>query len=142
MSREKRLVLLAAVFFVSGLFFFVSRGGHTVQVITSPETPASSLQPASSLPAPHTYDTFIYRGEASRRVQGECKDVYYALLVFEEGVDYRHSPLDAKYNVATACTGGAFAADIMLSALPLEEGRTYYVVRAHQGARGGWYNPY
>jgi hypothetical protein len=24
----------------------------------------------------------------------------------------------------------------------LEEGREYYIVRAHQGATGEWYNPY
>jgi hypothetical protein len=151
-GREKRILLLAAFFFVSGLAFFLTRmGGWGGEGAAS--TPQGDAEAAPRvlavkgslmhLPEPIGYTRFVYDEAAPVVVTGTCDDAYYTVLVFPSDIDYRRSPLDARYNVATACTkGDDYTVPLDLAGRGLEVGKEYYIVRAHQGATGEWYNPY
>lgn len=153
-AREWRVLGLAVFFFVSGLVFFAERGTRDAHDVATPlqiqasdarapheQTPAPR-ESLAKLPSPEAFQTFTYTGQISVDVSGTCVDAFYALLVFAQGIDYRASPLDARYNTATPCSGKTFATSIPLDTLPLEKGHMYYIVRAQQGAKNGWYNPY
>jgi hypothetical protein len=153
-AREWRVLALATIFFVSGLVFFAERGATDARDAATPlqiqtsdslmphEQTPSPRESLAKLPAPETFQTFTYTGQESIGASGTCTDAYYALLIYPKEIDYRASPLDAKYNTATACTDRSFITTIALAPLHLEKGHSYYVVKAQQGAKNGWYNPY
>jgi hypothetical protein len=151
-GREKRILALAALFFASGLVFFGMRmagwGGENTIPVTQDATEEAPRVLAVKgslmhLPEPLGYTRFVYDPQTPVLVNGTCNDAYYTVLVFPADIDYRRSPLDARYNVATACAkGDEFTTPLDLVGRGLEEGREYYIVRAHQGATGEWYNPY
>ncbi len=148
-TRSIHILVLAAVFFVSGLVFFITRMIADEPVSQVASVPGlTTTEPAQPIPAlrgyplPKTFTTFTYtKNVGDRVVSGTCADMYFVVLVFAQDVDYRVSPLDAKYNRAVACTGGKAEVSIPTDTLPLTEGERYYVIMADQGRTGTWYNP-
>ena len=127
------------------MFFFLH--GNPVpeapveRVETTVDTKAPQLVPSlRTYPAPESLTHFIYAGEESYAVTGECADRYYAILIYDADIDYRAEPARARYNQARVCDGGAFADNILLGALGLIPGNRYYLIRASQGETGGWYD--
>lgn len=147
-SRERRILALSVIFFLSGASFYALYGlrEREVQgpVYAPPIMKESEIRSElAKLPPPHTFRHLrLSRDMGALPVFGSCEDSYYVIMLFPASIDYRVSPLDAKYNTATECNGTSFSTAIPLGNLPLEEGGEYYLVRAHQGATGGWYTPY
>lgn len=149
-ARTIHILILAALFFVSGLAFFLVRmTGESTQTIQptvgsiSEERGSQAIPSLAHFPAPETFQQVTYsEGKTDIFVSGVCKDSYRVILIFSEKVDYRVSPLDARYNIAAPCSGTMWEATIPLAGLPLVAGERYYVVRAHQGDKGGWYDAY
>ncbi len=76
------------------------------------------------------------------KVQGDCHDQYFTVLLYPETRDYRQDPTGNVYNRAIACERDKpWHHTFATSSLFLTTG-TYYLVRADQGAEGSWYNPY
>lgn len=89
------------------------------------------------------FKSFNYDASVGKIVSvfGTCRDSYYAILVFEEGRDYRKEPSASRYNSAFPCpSGGKFSAEINLKEANLPSGK-YYMFVADQGNTGSWYNP-
>lgn len=160
LGRVYRLVALAALFFASGLvFFFWHRAparptpGLPAHVALTPSglssAPATVIQAQSPLvlthfPSPDTLRHFTYRAGKpnSLEVAIVCRAAYYTVLVYPAATDYRQNAGAALYNVAKPCpTPGEFTASVPLGQLNLAAGE-YYLVRAHQGAKGSWYDAY
>ncbi len=143
--RAWRLVLVSAVFCALGLlFFFWHKDSSTNAIINSVPVPQKQAQEVRYVqgPDPSVFETFVYDPtQATLRVEGSCSDVFYTVLIYPKTIDYRTSPLDAKYNTALPCpTSKKYVRDIDLSSLPLVAGESYYSIRAEQGARGQWYD--
>ncbi len=147
----RRVLLLAAAFFISGLVFFVARmdASRTALETVVPirqesrpvaETPHSRL---SDLPEPTSFRAFqFHAGEAVATTTIDCADRYAVVMLFDTGTDYRADPQSALYNAAAPCKKGVAAElPIPLSGRPFIDGNRYYIVRAQQGD-GTWYNPY
>ncbi len=153
-GREKRILILAAVFFLGGvLFFFLHFEGaaHYPEAVYFPPAPKAVPPSASrgqspflSYPEASTFEHFIFKKDIpTKDLYIKCEAAFAAVLVYAAGVDYRTHLLDAKYNVAHACEPGTETAiAIDLSNRPLIDGQEYYVIRAQQGTEGEWYNPY
>lgn len=143
MSREYRILALAGAFFILGVLFFFLRMQDAPAPAPQSFSPDRSPRITSRmhLPPPATYAEFAYASGTPLGVDIVCTDAYYTILIFESGTDYREKPWDAKYNVATPCAHQG-EQHMTLSGIPLTEGRQYYMVRAHQGSAGEWYNPY
>ncbi len=145
MSHGRRVLALAgALVVVGGLFLYL-------RVHPVPQPPPRSFTPDSGrtgvanrlhLPPPETFEPFTYTGEDTRVLEATCADTYSVVLIFAAGVDYRTHPWDARYNVAAPCGGGAHPWVVPLAEAGLAPGERYYVIRAHQGSAGEWYNPY
>lgn len=152
--RAKRLVFASLVIALLGVsFFFLHSTQKTEEVSAQPihveNSPLSPTKQANSKhyiegPDPSVFKIFTYKKDTPVLVvEGECEDAYYAVLIYSKKIDYRESPLDARYNVASACPSGKkYSVPIDLSHLPLAEGEVYYIIRAQQGKTGQWYNAY
>jgi hypothetical protein len=152
-ARTIRILVLSVAFFLSGLVFFgwrmVMEGKEsTREPVFSPDTfpsiegPARPIPSLAKYPAPSVFHQFTYERGKPLTVKGECADAYYAVMVFHEDIDYRVSPLDARYNTAFPCENGSFSTSIPIETLFLTEGEGYYVIKAEQGTKGTWYAPY
>lgn len=142
MTREYRILALAGALFVLGaLFFFLRMPPRELPAGQNFAPDRSGRTSRLHLPAPEQYETFRYEAGAQKAIAVTCSDTYYTIIVFEAGVDYRTHPSDARYNVATPCVSPG-EQQVVLKDLPLVAGREYYIVRAHQGSAGEWYNPY
>jgi hypothetical protein len=168
LKKSYRIFLLAAILFIAGFLFFarqyifpsnkqningqqekmqltlgasgnLSSGGNFV--VSSQEN--NSAEKIKNFPPPETFRTFHYVGDLkSIKVSGSCSDSYYAILIFQVGLDYRADPAVAKYNTAFPCPPEKiFSQNIVLDNLGFEE-RDYYIIRAQQGNSGMWYSPY
>lgn len=94
-------------------------------------------------PVPDTLPTFIFKGQPTVKTTFTCTDVYDVALIYPMSIDYRLYPLSSLYNRATACKNGVTTSKtISLENVRTEIGSRYYIVRAHQGKKGSWYNPY
>ncbi|MBP9669160.1 MAG: hypothetical protein KBE09_02625 [Candidatus Pacebacteria bacterium] len=153
-GREKRILMLAGVFFLGGVMFFFlhfERAAQYPEAVYFPPAPKTAPPSASrgqspflSYPEASSFDHFVFKKDVPiKDLYIKCDDAFAAVLVYAAGVDYRTHLLDAKYNVAHACTPGTETAiAIDLSNRPLIDGQEYYVIRAQQGPEGEWYNPY
>ena len=157
--REYRLLALAIVFFLVGLFFFLRDNAPVVPAspsLPSQSKPAVSVQPAqpaqvfglfAHYPPPSQFRTFIYNsaglnGGSSITVSAVCHDTYDTVLIFPASLDYRVNLASAVYNVASPCEmGKTFNVVIDLAMLGHAPSGTYYYFIADQGASGSWYNP-
>jgi hypothetical protein len=153
-------IALAALCIISiGVLVIVFRGsGDTSHVaVVQPSTGSSyqqsyqssgqnyptTLTPEKDLPASSTFPSFIYEAGKPISVSGSCADMYKVLIIFPSDVDYRQSPLFAKYNGATPCTmGEKYSYTMDLTPLNLESGTSYYYVKASEGKTGSWHDPY
>ncbi len=147
----RRILVLSALFFVSGALFFFARiqSQHSaaaeplpVQEAVAPVRDNAYVQLAG-LPDPSTYDSFQYQsGMSTTTVQGTCTDTHIAILIFKGGDDYRADPRAAVFNSAFPCTKGShYEIPINLAPIPLIVGTKYYIIHAPQD-KGAWYNPY
>jgi hypothetical protein len=151
-DRVTRTLVLSIAFFLSGLAFFGFRmldegeaEEPSYSIATRGMEPSEAARPVPSLagyPPPEVFHQFEYVRGQELRVNGECRDKYYVVMIFHESVDYRVNPMDARYNTAFPCPGGAFSERIPIDTLFLEEGERYYVIKAEQGTKGPWYDPY
>lgn len=152
-DRVTRTLILSMAFFFSGLAFFGLRMSDADRSEAAPrefsfdqdpviEERARLLPSLAKYPEPSVFHQFAYTRGAELTVKGECKDAYHVVMIFKEGVDYRAAPMDARFNTAYPCTGESFAERIPIDTLFLEDGARYYVIKAHQGATGTWYDPY
>lgn len=92
---------------------------------------------------PVSFKEFNYDATQGRKLKVHsihCPDMYFAILVFASGDDYRTNPGLAKVNRAYLCNKNNSQVTLDLSLYNLASGRYYYFV-ADQGAVGSWYNP-
>lgn len=151
-AKTWRILLLSAAFFLSGLLFFFFRmtdGGDpgSVRQFSPDQAPRIGEEPRlvpslANYPEPAVFHQFTYERGEPLIVEGKCKDRYYTIMLFEQGIDYRANPADARFNTAYPCTGTAYVEHVPIDTLFLTEGKGYYVVKAHQGEEGEWYDPY
>lgn len=152
-DRVTRTLILSMAFFFSGLAFFAFRMFDDTRSEVSEQTFSPDMNPSidervqlvpalASYPKPEVFHQFIYSRGAELVVEGACKDAYYTVMIFEQGVDYRATPLDARFNTAYPCIKNSFSERIPINTLFLKEGQGYYVLKAHQGETGTWYDPY
>ncbi len=152
-DRVTRTLILSMTFFFSGLAFFGFRmfeernAGGEPNVFSFDENPAieerTPLIPSlAGYPEPSVFHQFTYVRGAELMVEGVCKDAYYVIMVYGKDVDYRATPMDARFNTAYPCAGERFAERIPIDTLFLKEGAGYYVIKAHQGEKSTWYDPY
>lgn len=158
-GNEYRVLAIATVFFLAGLFFFwYDRIQHSVSTGSSASgSPAAgvsvqsaggALEPSlANFPPPSQFQTFMLNanginGNSGLTVTATCHDVEVVLLAFSEKFDYRSDISKAVYNRAFSCTpdktfhGTIQAADVKAFASGM-----YYVIVADQGDSGTWYNP-
>jgi hypothetical protein len=147
--HAKIILLLSTLFVISGIIFFVSRISHDPSEadINSASTGVSvqSQIPIAyrSMPEPSTFESFTYNSEHQLSFTVECKDRYHTVLVYPAATDYRRDILSAVYNTATPCTKGeSFTEVIRVQNNQLIAGKKYYIIKAHQGTSGNWYDPY
>ena len=122
------------------------------QVVQSPVSPTPSAPQAampsdptfSNMPATTTFISFLYQSpDETITAKGTCADAYGVILLFPASIDYRQNPGSASYNVATPCTiGQGFSQKIVLGDYHLTFGGRYYMVRASEGNKGTWHDPY
>lgn len=150
-KRLKRVLMLSAFFFLSGLLFFASRISTQHTADAEPLPVREAVAPVrdvayaqlSGFPDPSTFDSFQYHSDmGTTTARGTCTDTRIALLIFRGGDDYRADPRAAVYNSAFPCTKGVeYEIPIVLGPLRLVEGTKYYLIHAPQD-KGAWYNPY
>lgn len=147
MRRAWRVLALAVVFCALGLVFFFMRsvvGSPSAAVPQGRQAPAAAQDERLYIqgPDPSVFTTFVYNPQKPElAIADSCFDTYYAVLIYAKKVDYRKSPLDARYNVATECPPEKkYAIVLPLAGLPLTPGEEYYVIHAEQGSTGQWYN--
>ncbi len=147
LGRAWRLLALSIASLVLGATFFLLHQKSEAPASSSAPTPrADAVLPEARRyiqgPEPAVFKTISYVPSSPElTVEGACSDAYYAVLIYSADIDYRESPLDAKYNTALPCPeSGRYARTIDLSLLPLAAGERYYVIRAQQGERGQWYD--
>ena len=117
---------------------------HPSPVVTDEElVPSLAASPFREGPVPGKLPTFVFAGQTTVKTTFTCTDVYDVALIYPTSIDYRLYPLSSLYNRATACTKGTTASrTISIENMRTEVGMTYYIVRAHQGKKGSWYDPY
>lgn len=151
-DRVTRTLILSMAFFFSGLAFFGFRmfegkeqvpGQQFMKDIAPHIEEKERLIPSlANYPEPEVFHQFTYTRGAELTVEGVCKDSYYVVIVYGKDVDYRATPMDARFNTAYPCVGEGFSERIPIDTLFLKEGAGYYVIKAHQGEKGTWYDPY
>lgn len=102
-----------------------------------------SSNDTTKLPISREFQSFAYDATTGMNigVSGTCHDVYYAILVFSDSVDYRKNPSASIINKAFECgKDKSFKTELNLQSSNLKSG-TYYFFVADQGERGSWYNP-
>lgn len=92
-----------------------------------------------SYPDPSKFKSFEYKNK-DLEFNGECSDVYYTILIYGKGVDYRANPASAKFNQAFECPKNKKFNFVVDQNTGLAEGK-YYIIIADQGKEGNWYNP-
>ena len=147
-TRAWRILAVAALFLALGVFFFLRQDEPELAlqniVPSAKNTPTSPIQAKHYIegPSPEVFESFVYDpAHPVLVVLGECSDVYYSVLIYASSLDYRESPLDARYNVAKPCNESkTFSEAIALEKFPLRAGESYYVIKADLGMTGQWYN--
>lgn len=152
--RARQLIALCAALVLAGALFFVLRGRDieeiAVRELGGEHAAAASVAARGERrrviegPDPATFSTFT-RGSDQRfySIADACEDAYATVMIYASEVDYRESPLDARYNIALPCpAAGSYARTVDLDAYPIPVGASYYVIRADQGPSGAWYNPH
>ena len=92
---------------------------------------------------PENFKSFSYDETVGKKISisGNCKDNYYAMLIFASKDDYRTDPGKAQSNRAFPCPANkSFSIDMDLKDINLQSG-SYYIFIADQGDSGSWYNP-
>ena len=150
-KRLKRILILSALFFLSGIFFFAARIQSQRASIAEPLPVQEAVAPKrdnayaqlAAFPDPSTFDSFQYHPDmGTTTAKGTCTDARIALLIFRSGDDYRVDPRAAIFNSAFPCIKGKpYEIPIPLAPLRLIEGTKYYLIHAPQD-KGAWYNPY
>lgn len=141
---------VSAVFLISKLVISSGRSGPGSGFAIQPLSKGFSLAGSGvqyefykdklkSYPEPNKFKNFEYKNN-DLRFNGECSDLYYTILIYSEGIDYRPDPASAKFNQAFECPKNKkfnFVADQNTG---LSEGK-YYIIIADQGKDNTWYNP-
>ncbi len=150
-KKEYRILALAILFFLAGLFFFYNEKRVAVGDVSRQGNVAASQanQPLTlpKFPDPKTFTRFTYKPSAPianplPTIVEQCRDSYIALLIFKSNLDYRKDPARASFNRAFPCTRGEqFRYELSDSDVKdLVEGE-YYIIAADEGEGGTWYNP-
>lgn len=92
-----------------------------------------------SYPEPSKFKSFEYKNK-ELEFNGECSDLYYTILIYSQGIDYRANPASAKFNQAFECPKSKKFKFIINQNTGLVEEK-YYIIFADQGEEGNWYNP-
>ncbi len=140
-KRVYRLLALAAVFMLIGVFFFFYNKKIPSQSAPAPYRAGSGagfLDPVlSRFPPPEKYQRFSH----GMQVVTPCNDAYVALLVFPAAVDYRKDVAKAVFNQAFSCERGrTFSHTFRENNLASVKEGEYYLIIADQGTSGAWYN--
>ncbi len=107
------------------------------------ENPSIVSVPLSDMPPPSAFPSFVYETGQTLSISGKCADTYQVLMIFPSGIDYRSDPSSAKYNSAAPCTiGHPYSADVSLESSRLASGTSYYYIKASEGDKGSWHDPY
>jgi len=163
-KKEYRILALAIVFFLVGLFFFWRNDASPAPAAPSPvpssggAEPTVSIRPSGSIGLPQNspfvnfppssgfrtfaYDGISLNGSSSFAITTTCHAAYVAVLIFPDTADYRENMARAIYNEAVPCSSGQpFTITIHPADLGHAPSGTYYVFTADQGTTGTWYNP-
>ncbi|MGC9610980.1 MAG: hypothetical protein ABSE68_02055 [Minisyncoccia bacterium] len=156
MRRVYRILAIAIIFFVAGIFFFYKDKNSEVsdapkvsdyknlQVVgdTSFQDPLFSKFPSPDKFQKFTYDKIGINGGDSFLVSAQCVDAFLTVLIFPSVVDYRKDVAKAVFNKAFGCAAGEkFNHEVVKSDLANYGFGSYYVILADQGRQGMWYNP-
>jgi hypothetical protein len=157
MRRVYRILAIAIIFFIAGVFFFYKDRNSGIsdtpkvsdyknlQVVGSApfQDPLFSKFPSPDKFQQFTYDKEGINGGDSFLVYAQCEDAFLTILVFSSTVDYRQDITKAVFNRAFECTTGEkFSHEIIKNDLANYGFGNYYVILADQGQRGMWYNPH
>jgi len=151
--KLKRILVLGiaiiGVIFLNKILFgnhYESRSGFAVQPLSKGFSLTESdvgydfyKDELKSYPTPENFKTFEYKNN-DLEFNGECSDLYYTILVYNKGVDYRVNPASAKLNQALECPAYKKFKFTVDKNIRLSEGK-YYIIFADQGKDGIWYNP-
>lgn len=95
------------------------------------------------MPEPASFNSFVYEGEETLSVSTKCSDEFSVIMIFPANIDYRVDVASARYNSAQQCVRGQVATErITASGFGFEVGQSYYIVKASQGRKGMWHDPY
>lgn len=92
-----------------------------------------------SYPDPNKFKSFEYKNN-DLEFNGECSDLYYTILIYNKGADYRANPASAKFNQAFECPKSKKFYFTIEQNTGLSAGK-YYIIFADQAKEGNWYNP-
>lgn len=96
-----------------------------------------------ALPISTSFQAFSYDQEKGESISitGSCSDAYYAVVVFQNFIDYKQNPSAFVINQAFPCPEDKkFTKGFELKDFNLVSGEYYFFV-ADQGKAGSWYNP-
>jgi hypothetical protein len=156
MRRVYRILAIAIIFFVAGIFFFYKDKNNEInnapkvadykdlQVVGNApfQDPLFSKFPSPEKFQKFTYDKEGINGGDSFPISAQCEDAFLTILIFPSAVDYRQDVAKAVFNRAFGCTvGEKFNYEVVKSDLANYGFGSYYVILADQGQRGMWYNP-
>lgn len=142
MMREYRILAVAIIFFLIGVFFYFTdkeRGVEKIENSGKSEQLQVERGFMDPLLAKYPEPSKFQKISADKRdVSAECRDTYLTILVFPTEVDYRNDITKAVFNKAFPCVKGElFRYDFEKD---FKDGN-YYVIIADQRTEGTWYNP-
>ena len=150
MIYQKKILILSAIFFISGFSFFYSRmnqktENHNYNISSNIDVKKGKENTdivLKNMPDPKKFQTFTYKNQDSIEIKIECDDIFSTILIYNSKTDYRYDPLNAKLNTAYPCEKSTLKKEIHLEKNNFQVGEEYYIIRAQQSKTGMWYNPY
>lgn len=142
MMREHRILAVAIIFFLIGVFFYFTdkeRGMEKIENNGKPmqlQTGQSFMDPLlAKYPEPSKFQKI---SPDKREISAECRDTYLTILIFPADTDYRNDITKAVFNKAFPC----IKEELFHYNLGKDfKDGNYYVIAADQGTEGTWYNP-
>jgi hypothetical protein len=115
---------------------------HEGEVVETNSAPAIA-EAFRGMPEPSSYTSFIYEGDQNISITTKCADEFSVVMIFPIEIDYRSDVASARYNSAEQCVIGKQKTEkVSIGGFGFEDGHEYYIVKASQGKKGMWHDPY
>ncbi|MEN9913166.1 MAG: hypothetical protein RLY66_574 [Candidatus Parcubacteria bacterium] len=115
---------------------------HEGEVVETNSAPAIA-EAFRGMPEPSSYTSFVYEGDQNISITTKCNDDFSVIMIFPIEIDYRSDVASARYNSAEQCIAGKQKTEkVSISGFGFEDGHEYYIVKASQGKKGMWHDPY